>query len=52
MLRAWPRNPHLPPERVPTFMRRAFALLRSGRPGPVILTIPNATSIYDDTADP
>jgi thiamine pyrophosphate-dependent acetolactate synthase large subunit-like protein len=40
------------PERVPTFMRRAFTLLRSGRPGPVILAIPNATSTYDETADP
>ncbi len=40
------------PERVPEFMRRAFTLLRSGRPGPVILAIPNATGTYDDTADP
>lgn len=40
------------PERVPTFMRRAFTLLRSGRPGPVILAIPNATGTYDETADP
>jgi acetolactate synthase I/II/III large subunit len=40
------------PERVPEFMRRAFTMLRSGRPGPVILAIPNATGIYDDTADP
>jgi acetolactate synthase-1/2/3 large subunit len=40
------------PERVPTFMRRAFTLLRSGRPGPVILAIPDATGTYDDTADP
>jgi acetolactate synthase-1/2/3 large subunit len=40
------------PERVPTFMRRAFTMLRSGRPGPVILAIPNATSTYDDAADP
>ena len=40
------------PERVPEFMRRAFTLLRSGRPGPVILAIPNATANYDETADP
>lgn len=40
------------PERTPEFMRRAFTLLRSGRPGPVILAIPNATATYDDAADP
>jgi acetolactate synthase-1/2/3 large subunit len=40
------------PERLPTFMRRAFTMLRSGRPGPVILAIPNATGTYDETADP
>ena len=40
------------PERVPEFMRRAFTMLRSGRPGPVILAIPNATGVYDDTGDP
>src|SRR2546425_2697583 len=40
------------PERVPAFMRRAFTMLRSGRPGPVILAIPDATSTYDETADP
>jgi acetolactate synthase I/II/III large subunit len=40
------------PERVPEFMRRAFTMLRSGRPGPVILAIPNATAKYDETADP
>jgi acetolactate synthase-1/2/3 large subunit len=39
-------------ERVPEFMRRAFTMLRSGRPGPVIMAIPNATGTYDDTADP
>jgi len=27
-------------------------MLRSGRPGPVILAIPNATATYDETADP
>ena len=40
------------PERVPEFMRRAFTMLRSGRPGPVILAIPNPTGTYDETADP
>ena len=40
------------PERTPEFMRRAFTMLRSGRPGPVILAIPNATATYDETADP
>ena len=32
------------PERVPEFMRRAFTMLRSGRPGPVVLAVPNATA--------
>ena len=40
------------PERTPELMRRAFTMLRSGRPGPVILAIPNATATYDETADP
>ncbi len=40
------------PERVPEFMRRAFTLLRSGRPGPVILAVPNPTGTYDEDADP
>ena len=40
------------PERTPELMRRAFTMLRSGRPGPVILAIPNATAAYDETADP
>jgi thiamine pyrophosphate-dependent acetolactate synthase large subunit-like protein len=40
------------PERTPAFMRRAFTMLRSGRPGPVILAIPNASGTYDETADP
>ncbi|MSQ06437.1 MAG: hypothetical protein EXR54_04160 [Dehalococcoidia bacterium] len=40
------------PERVPEFMRRAFTMLRSGRPGPVVLAIPDATGTYDETADP
>ena len=40
------------PDRVPEFMRRAFTMLRSGRPGPVILAIPDPTGTYDETADP
>ncbi len=40
------------PERVPEFMRRAFTLLRSGRPGPVVLAVPDPTGTYDETADP
>lgn len=39
------------PERVPEFMRRAFTMLRSGRPGPVVLGIPNASATYDETVD-
>jgi thiamine pyrophosphate-dependent acetolactate synthase large subunit-like protein len=40
------------PERTPELMRRAFTMLRSGRPGPVVLAIPNATATYEETADP
>ena len=40
------------PERVPEFMRRAFTLLRSGRPGPVVLAVPDPTGTYDEDADP
>jgi acetolactate synthase-1/2/3 large subunit len=41
------------PERVPEFMRRAFTMLRTGRPGPVILALPEARGQqYDETADP
>ena len=40
------------PERVPEFMRRAFTMLRSGRPGPVILAVPDPTGTYDEAADP
>ena len=40
------------PERTPEFMRRAFSMLRSGRPGPVVLAVPNAAGVYDETADP
>jgi thiamine pyrophosphate-dependent acetolactate synthase large subunit-like protein len=40
------------PERTAEFMRRAFTMLRSGRPGPVVIGIPNAGATYDETADP
>ncbi len=40
------------PERLPEFMRRAFTMLRTGRPGPVVLAIPDADASYDETADP
>jgi thiamine pyrophosphate-dependent acetolactate synthase large subunit-like protein len=40
------------PARVPEFMRRAFTMLRSGRPGPVVLAVPDPTGTYDETADP
>ena len=40
------------PERVPEFMRRAFTMLRTGRPGPVILAVPEAGGEYDEAADP
>lgn len=40
------------PDRLPEFMRRAFTMLRNGRPGPVVLAIPDAAATYDETADP
>jgi len=46
------------PQRTPEIMRRAFTLLRTGRPGPVILTIPRlrgdaaAAFTYDEEAYP
>lgn len=40
------------PERLPEFMRRAFTMLRSGRPGPVVIAIPNSDAQYDETVDP
>ena len=39
------------PERVPEFMRRAFTMLRTGRPGPVILALPDVGD-YDETTNP
>jgi len=40
------------PERVPEIMRRAFTMLRSGRPGPVLVTIPRGVGEYDEDAAP
>jgi len=40
------------PQRVPEIMRRAFTHLRSGRPAPVLVTVPRALGNYDDEAHP
>ena len=40
------------PERLPEFMRRAFTMLRTGPPGPVVIAIPEADAQYDETAGP
>jgi thiamine pyrophosphate-dependent acetolactate synthase large subunit-like protein len=40
------------PERVPELMRRAFTYLRTGRPGPVLITVPRALGEYDPEKDP
>ena len=40
------------PESVPQFMRRAFTLLRTGRPGPVFLAVPRGMGEYDEDAQP
>ncbi|MGI6367964.1 MAG: thiamine pyrophosphate-dependent enzyme [Anaerolineae bacterium] len=40
------------PERVPEVMRRAFTALRSGRRGPVLVTIPRGMGEYDELAHP
>jgi acetolactate synthase-1/2/3 large subunit len=37
---------------VPDYARRAFTLLRSGRPGPVLLLIPRDLGEYDEAAHP
>jgi acetolactate synthase-1/2/3 large subunit len=39
-------------ELVPDYMRRAFTLLRSGRPGPVLIIIPRDLGEYDDEKYP
>ena len=43
------------PERVPEFMRRAFTMLRTGRPGPVIIALPDfpvSGGEYEETTNP
>lgn len=40
------------PERVPEFLRRAFTHLRSGRPGPVLVTLPARLGEYDEDEFP
>ena len=40
------------PHRVPEVMRRAYTALRSGRPGPVLVTIPRGLGEYDDEEYP
>lgn len=39
-------------ERIPDFARRAFTLLRSGRPGPVLLIVPPNLGEYDEDEYP
>jgi acetolactate synthase I/II/III large subunit len=39
-------------ELVPDYLRRAFTLLRSGRPGPVLLVIPRDLGEYDEAEHP
>ncbi len=40
------------PQRVPEFMRRAFTLLRSGRRGPVLITVPRNLGEYEEGDHP
>lgn len=40
------------PHRVPELMRRAFTALRSGRPGPVLITVPRGMGSYDEAEHP
>jgi acetolactate synthase-1/2/3 large subunit len=40
------------PCRVPEFMRRAFTQLRTGRPGPVLITVPRNFGDYDENEQP
>ena len=35
------------PHRVPEIMRRAYTQLRTGRPGPVLVTLPRQAGVYD-----
>jgi len=40
------------PQRVSDFMRRAFTYLRTGRPGPVLITLPRGMGEYDEDEYP
>jgi acetolactate synthase-1/2/3 large subunit len=40
------------PQRVPELMRRAFTALRSGRPRPVLITLPRGLGEYDEDEHP
>ena len=40
------------PQRVPEFMRRAFTYLRTGRRGPVLITLPRSIGEYDEDEFP
>lgn len=40
------------PELVPAYARRAFTLLRSGRPGPVLLVVPRDLGEYEEDEHP
>jgi acetolactate synthase-1/2/3 large subunit len=40
------------PEVTPQFLRRAFTLMRSGRPGPVFLSVPRGMGEYDEDTRP
>ncbi len=39
------------PQRVPEFLRRAFTYLRTGRPGPVFITLPHEVSALEYETD-
>ena len=40
------------PQRVPEFMQRAFTYLRTGRRGPVLITLPRGMGSYEEEAYP
>ena len=40
------------PERTPEFLRQVFTKMRTGRPGPVLLTMPRRLGEYDETEFP